>query len=85
MTATRPAGIRHREAVAELKRSWRPPRFLLSTVRTPAACEALFTLPIGPALLGFRAGVAMERERGLIEPKRVAPRPAAGFTPDSRA
>lgn len=102
MTAvTLPAGIWRREAVAELKRSWRLPQFLLPTILTPAAFYALFTLAIGqapspaaaaaslagygvfaaigPALFGFGAGVAMEREQGLIELKRVSPLPAGAF------
>ncbi len=101
MTITLPAGIWRREAVAELKRSWRLPQFLLPTVITPAAFYALFTLAIGqspspaaaaaslagygvfaaigPALFGFGAGVAMEREQGLIELKRVSPLPAGAF------
>lgn len=101
MTATLPAGIWRREAVAELKRSWRLPQFLFPTILTPAAFYALFTLAIGaapspaaaaaslagygvfaaigPALFGFGAGVAMEREQGLIELKRVSPLPAGAF------
>ncbi|MFD1950812.1 ABC transporter permease [Sphingomonas arantia] len=99
--AALPTGIWRREAVAELKRSWRLPQFLLPTVLTPAAFYALFTLAIsrtpspavaaaslagygvfaaiGPALFGFGAGVAMEREQGLIELKRVSPLPAGAF------
>ncbi|GGE96767.1 ABC transporter permease [Sphingomonas prati] len=99
--AALPTGIWRREAVAELKRSWRLPQFLLPTVLTPAAFYALFTLAIsrtpspavaaaslagygvfaaiGPALFGFGAGVAMEREQGLIELKRVSPLPADAF------
>lgn len=34
---------------------------------------------IGPALFGFGAGVAMEREQGLIELKRVSPLPAGAY------
>ena len=34
---------------------------------------------IGPALFGFGAGVAMEREQGLIELKRVSPMPAGAY------
>lgn len=101
MIATLPAGIWRREAMAELKRSWRLPQFLLPTILTPAAFYALFTLAIssspspaaaaaslagygvfaaiGPALFGFGAGVAMEREQGLIELKRVSPLPAGAF------
>lgn len=94
-------GIWRRECVAEIKRSWRLPQFLVPTVLTPAAFYALFTLAIGgarppaiaaaslagygvfagtgPALFGFGAGVAMEREQGLIELKRVSPMPAGAF------
>lgn len=96
-----PTGIWHRECVAELKRSWRLPQFLLPTVVTPGAFYGLFTLAlardptpasiaaglagygvfaaIGPALFGFGAGVAMEREQGLIELKRVSPMPTGAF------
>lgn len=96
-----PAGILRRECVAELKRSWRLPQFLLPTVVTPGAFYGLFTLAlardpspqsmavglagygvfaaIGPALFGFGAGVAMEREQGLIELKRVSPLPTGAF------
>jgi len=99
--ATLPAGIWRRECIAELKRSWRLPQFLLPTVLTPAAFYGLFTLAIaketssaaivaslagygvfaaiGPALFGFGAGVAMEREQGLIELKRVSPMPAGAY------
>lgn len=34
---------------------------------------------IGPSLFGFGAGVAMEREQGLIELKRVSPMPTGAF------
>jgi ABC-2 type transport system permease protein len=96
-----PSGVLRRECVAELKRSWRLPQFLLPTVLTPAAFYALFTLGIarsptpdmvaaslagygvfaatGPALFGFGAGVAMEREQGLIELKRVSPMPTSAY------
>jgi ABC-2 type transport system permease protein len=95
-----PAGVWRRECVAEVKRSWRLPQFLVPTVLTPAAFYGLFTLAIakpspgaavatlagygvfaaiGPALFGFGAGVAMEREQGLIELKRVSPMPAAAY------
>lgn len=96
-----PTGIWRRECVAELKRSWRLPQFLLPTVVTPGAFYGLFTLAlareptpasiaaglagygvfaaIGPALFGFGAGVAMEREQGLIELKRVSPMPIGAF------
>jgi len=96
-----PAGVWRRECVAELKRSWRLPQFLVPTVVTPAAFYGLFTLAIakapspaaavatlagygvfaaiGPALFGFGAGVAMEREQGLIELKRVSPMPTGAY------
>jgi ABC-2 type transport system permease protein len=96
-----PAGVWRRECLAEVKRSWRLPQFLLPTVLTPAAFYGLFTLAIakspspaaavaslagygvfaaiGPALFGFGAGVAMEREQGLIELKRVSPMPAGAY------
>lgn len=96
-----PTGVLRRECVAELRRSWRLPQFLLPTVVTPAAFYGLFTLAIakapspaaavaslagygvfaaiGPALFGFGAGVAMEREQGLIELKRVSPIPAHAY------
>lgn len=96
-----PAGIWHRECLAEIRRSWRLPQFLVPTVLTPAAFYGLFTLAIarsaspaavvaslagygvfaaiGPALFGFGAGVAMEREQGLIELKRVSPMPAGAY------
>ena len=99
--ATLPSGVLRRECVAELKRSWRLPQFLLPTVVTPAAFYALFTLAIarsptpetiaaglagygvfaatGPALFGFGAGVAMERDQGLIELKRVSPMPTSAY------
>jgi ABC-2 type transport system permease protein len=102
MTASAlPGGIWRRECIAEVKRSWRLPQFLIPTVVTPAAFYALFTLAIakaptpeaaaaslagygvfaatGPALFGFGAGVAMEREQGLIELKRVSPMPAGAY------
>jgi ABC-2 type transport system permease protein len=96
-----PTGIYRRESLAELKRMWRLPQFLLPTVLTPAAFYGLFTLAIakapspaaavaslagygvfaaiGPSLFGFGAGVAMEREQGLIELKRVSPMPAGAY------
>lgn len=98
---THPTGIWRRECIAELKRSWRLPQFILPSVITPAAFFGLFTLAIakspspagvaamlagygvfaaiGPALFGFGAGVAMEREQGLIELKRVSPMPAGAY------
>jgi len=96
-----PSGIWRRECLAEIRRSWRLPQFLVPTVLTPAAFYGLFTLAIdkapspdaaaaslagygvfaaiGPALFGFGAGVAMEREQGLIELKRVSPMPASAY------
>lgn len=95
-----PLGVWRRECVAELRRSWRLPQFMLPSVLTPAAFYALFTLAlgkpspeaaaaslagygvfasIGPALFGFGAGVAMEREQGLVELKRVSPMPAGAY------
>jgi len=96
-----PTGVWRRECLAEVKRSWRLPQFLVPTVLTPAAFYALFTLALnkspspaaaamtlagygvfaatGPALFGFGAGVAMEREQGLIELKRVSPMPAGAY------
>lgn len=96
-----PGGIWRRECVAELKRSWRLPQFLLPTIVTPGAFYGLFTLAlapdptpasiaaglagygvfaaIGPSLFGFGAGIAMEREQGLIELKRVSPMPTGAF------
>jgi len=102
MTTLAPlTGVWSRECVAELKRSWRLPQFILPSVITPAAFYGLFTLAIaksptpaavaaslagygvfaaiGPALFGFGAGVAMEREQGLIELKRVSPMPAGAY------
>ena len=96
-----PAGVWRRECIAEIRRSWRLPQFLVPTVATPAAFYGLFTVAlsqgrspaaavaslagygvfaaIGPALFGFGAGVATEREQGLIELKRVSPMPAAAY------
>ncbi|MEO7690864.1 MAG: ABC transporter permease [Sphingomonas sp.] len=95
-----PAGVWRRECIAELRRSWRLPQFMLPSVLTPAAFYALFTLAlarpspeaaaaslagygvfasIGPALFGFGAGVAMEREQGLVELKRVSPMPPGAY------
>lgn len=34
---------------------------------------------IGPALFGFGAGLAMERQQGLLELKRVSPMPASAY------
>jgi ABC-2 type transport system permease protein len=52
--------------------------------RSPAAAVATLAgygvfAAIGPALFGFGAGVAMEREQGLIELKRVSPLPAGAY------
>jgi ABC-2 type transport system permease protein len=99
--ASLPAGVLRRECVAELKRSWRLPQFLLPTVLTPAAFYALFTLGVarspspeavaaslagygvfaatGAALFGFGAGVASEREQGIIEYKRISPMPTTAY------
>ena len=48
-----------------------------------AAAYSLATFGVfaatGPALFGFGAGVAVERDSGLIELKRVSPLPAAAF------
>lgn len=96
-----PIGVWTSECIAELKKSWRLPQFILPSVITPAAFFGLFTLAIakspssaavaatlagygvfaaiGPALFGFGAGVAMEREQGLIELKRVSPMPAGAY------
>jgi len=96
-----PQGVWRRECLAEVRRSWRLPQFMVPTVLTPAAFYALFTLALnkspspavaamtlagygvfaatGPALFGFGAGVAMEREQGLIELKRVSPMPAGAY------
>lgn len=51
---------------------------------TPAAAAASLAgygvfASIGPALFGFGAGVAMEREQGLVELKRVSPMPAGAY------
>ncbi len=60
--------------------------FTLAISRHVAPAEAGATLAgygvfaaIGPALFGFGAGVAMEREQGLIELKRVSPLPAGAY------
>lgn len=95
-----PAGVWRRECIAELRKAWRLPQFMLPSVLTPAAFYALFTLAlgkpspaaaaaslagygvfaaIGPALFGFGAGVAMEREQGLVELKRVSPMPPGAY------
>lgn len=83
-----PEGIWGRAAIAGVTRSLRMPQFLLPTVLTPAASCRLFTPAVarpaspaqaavtGLALSGPGAGVAMEREQGLIELKRASPMPA---------
>lgn len=60
--------------------------FTLAVARSPSPDYALQTLAgygvfaaTGPALFGFGAGVAMEREQGLIELKRVSPMPAGAY------
>jgi len=60
--------------------------FTLAVAKAPSPDYALATLAgygvfaaTGPALFGFGAGVAMEREQGLIEVKRVSPMPAGAY------
>ena len=60
--------------------------FTLAVAKSPTPAYAAATLAgygvfaaTGPALFGFGAGVAMEREGGLIELKRVSPMPAGAF------
>lgn len=60
--------------------------FTLAISRHVSPAEAVATLAgygvfaaIGPALFGFGAGVAMERENGLIELKRVSPLPTGAY------
>ncbi|MFG6283514.1 ABC transporter permease [Sphingomonas sp. S6] len=60
--------------------------FTLAVAKSPSPEYALATLAgygvfaaTGPALFGFGAGVAMEREQGLIELKRVSPMPAGAY------
>ena len=60
--------------------------FTLAVARSPSPEYAAATLAgygvfaaTGPALFGFGAGVAMEREQGLIELKRVSPMPAGAY------
>lgn len=60
--------------------------FTLAVARSPSPAFAAATLAgygvfaaTGPALFGFGAGVAMEREQGLIELKRVSPMPASAY------
>lgn len=56
----------------------------IAKVSSPAAAAATLAgygvfAATGPALFGFGAGVAMEREQGLIELKRVSPMPASAY------
>ena len=60
--------------------------FTLAISKHVSPAEAVATLAgygvfaaIGPALFGFGAGVAMEREQGLIELKRVSPLPTGAY------
>lgn len=60
--------------------------FTLAIARPPSADLAAAMLAgygvfaaTGAALFGFGAGVAMEREQGLIELKRVSPMPAGAY------
>ena len=60
--------------------------FTLAIAKHVSPAEAVSTLAgygvfaaIGPALFGFGAGVAMEREQGLIELKRVSPLPTGAY------
>lgn len=60
--------------------------FTLAIAKTPAPELAAASLAgygvfaaTGPALFGFGAGVASEREQGLIELKRVSPMPAGAY------
>lgn len=60
--------------------------FTLAIAQSPSPAAALASLAgygvfaaIGPSLFGFGAGVAMEREQGLIELKRVSPMPAGAY------
>lgn len=60
--------------------------FTLAVAKSPSPAYAAATLAgygvfaaTGPALFGFGAGVAMEREQGLIEQKRVSPMPAGAY------
>jgi ABC-2 type transport system permease protein len=60
--------------------------FTLAIPKHVSPTEAVATLAgygvfaaIGPALFGFGAGVAMEREQGLIELKRVSPLPTGAY------
>jgi ABC-2 type transport system permease protein len=60
--------------------------FTLAIAKSPSPASAVAALAgygvfaaIGPALFGFGAGVAMEREQGRIELKRVSPMPPGAF------
>lgn len=60
--------------------------FTLAVAKAPSPEYAVATLAgygvfaaTGPALFGFGAGVAMEREQGLIELKRVSPMPPGAY------
>ena len=60
--------------------------FTLAISKHVSPAQAVATLAgygvfaaIGPALFGFGAGVAMEREQGLIELKRVSPLPTGAY------
>ncbi|PSJ37933.1 ABC transporter permease [Allosphingosinicella deserti] len=56
---------------------------MLNKAGPGAAAYSLATFGVfaatGPALFGFGAGVAVERENGLIELKRVSPLPAGAY------
>lgn len=60
--------------------------FAIAIAKHPTPAMAAATLAgygvfaaTGPALFGFGAGVASEREQGLIELKRVSPMPAGAY------
>jgi ABC-2 type transport system permease protein len=60
--------------------------FAIAITKNPSPEMAAATLAgygafaaTGPALFGFGAGVAMEREQGIIELKRVSPMPAGAY------
>lgn len=60
--------------------------FTIAIAKAPSPAMAAASLAgygvfaaIGPALFGFGAGVAMEREQGRIELKRVSPLPPGAF------
>lgn len=60
--------------------------FTLAIAKAPSPAAAVASLAgygvfaaVGPALFGFGAGVAMEREQGLIELKRVSPMPGHAY------